>query len=62
MAPFDFVDVDSLPPGAEGGRTTTPRSPRRRSTARQPVAGDEGLEFVTFGAPVETQYQPPSWG
>jgi quercetin dioxygenase-like cupin family protein len=29
---------------------------------RVPVAGDDGLEFVTFGAPVGGGYEPPSWG
>jgi mannose-6-phosphate isomerase-like protein (cupin superfamily) len=32
------------------------------SSTRMPVAGDEGLEFVTFGAPIEGGYEPPSWG
>jgi hypothetical protein len=27
-----------------------------------PTAGDEGLEFVTFGAPLRGDYEPPSWG
>jgi mannose-6-phosphate isomerase-like protein (cupin superfamily) len=31
-------------------------------STRMPVSGDEGLEFVTFGAPVEGAYEPPSWG
>jgi mannose-6-phosphate isomerase-like protein (cupin superfamily) len=29
---------------------------------RVPVAGDDGLEFVTFGAPLEGSYEPPDWG
>jgi mannose-6-phosphate isomerase-like protein (cupin superfamily) len=29
---------------------------------RLPISGDEGLEFVTFGAPIETRYEPPEWG
>jgi len=29
---------------------------------RVPTAGRDGLEFVTFGAPVEGPYEPPSWG
>lgn len=29
---------------------------------RQPVAGEDGLTFVTFGAPVEGGYEPPPWG
>ena len=32
------------------------------ASTRVPVAGDEGIEFVTFGAPVEGGYEPPSWG
>jgi quercetin dioxygenase-like cupin family protein len=31
-------------------------------STRVPVAGDDGLEFVTFGAPLDTKYEPPSWG
>lgn len=31
-------------------------------STRMPVAGDQGLEFVTFGAPIEGRYQPPDWG
>ena len=31
-------------------------------TTRQPIAGDEGLEFVAFGAPLDTRYEPPVWG
>ena len=29
---------------------------------RQPVAGDEGLQWVAIGAPKDGRYQPPSWG
>jgi quercetin dioxygenase-like cupin family protein len=29
---------------------------------RVPTAGDKGLEFVTFGAPLRGDYEPPSWG
>ena len=29
---------------------------------RVPVSGEDGLEFVTFGAPQEGAYEPPSWG
>ncbi len=32
------------------------------SSTRMPVAGGEGLEFVTFGAPIGGCYEPPSWG
>jgi len=32
------------------------------NATRVPVAGDDGLEFVTFGAPVGGGYEPPSWG
>lgn len=31
-------------------------------STRVPIAGDEGVEFVTFGAPLEGQYEPPDWG
>jgi mannose-6-phosphate isomerase-like protein (cupin superfamily) len=31
-------------------------------STRVPIAGDEGLELVTFGAPLEGGYQPPDWG
>jgi mannose-6-phosphate isomerase-like protein (cupin superfamily) len=29
---------------------------------RVPLAGPDGLEFVTFGAPVDGRYEPPAWG
>ena len=32
------------------------------ASTRVPVAGDDGLEFVTFGAPLDGGYEPPSWG
>jgi mannose-6-phosphate isomerase-like protein (cupin superfamily) len=32
------------------------------ASTRVPIAGDEGLEFVTFGAPLEGRYEPPDWG
>ena len=31
-------------------------------STRVPIAGDEGLEFITFGAPLERAYEPPDWG
>jgi quercetin dioxygenase-like cupin family protein len=31
-------------------------------STRMPIAGDDGLEFVTFGAPLEGGYEPPAWG
>jgi mannose-6-phosphate isomerase-like protein (cupin superfamily) len=31
-------------------------------STRMPIAGDEGLEFVAFGAPLDGNYEPPSWG
>jgi mannose-6-phosphate isomerase-like protein (cupin superfamily) len=31
-------------------------------STRVPIAGDEGLELVTFGAPLESGYEPPEWG
>jgi mannose-6-phosphate isomerase-like protein (cupin superfamily) len=30
-------------------------------TRRQPIAGADGLEFVTFGRPLEGEYTPPAW-
>ena len=32
------------------------------ASTRVPIAGDEGLEFVTFGAPLDGKYEPPPWG
>ena len=32
------------------------------ASTRVPVAGDDGLEFVTFGAPLDGKYEPPAWG
>ena len=32
------------------------------ASTRVPVAGDDGLEFVTFGAPLHGKYEPPPWG
>jgi mannose-6-phosphate isomerase-like protein (cupin superfamily) len=32
------------------------------ASTRQPVAGPDGLEFVTVGAPVGGGYEPPAWG
>jgi quercetin dioxygenase-like cupin family protein len=29
---------------------------------RVPISGADGLEFVTFGSPIESQYEPPDWG
>ena len=31
-------------------------------STRMPIAGEEGLEFVTFGAPLDGRYEPPPWG
>jgi mannose-6-phosphate isomerase-like protein (cupin superfamily) len=31
-------------------------------STRMPISGDDGLELVTFGAPLEGKYEPPSWG
>jgi mannose-6-phosphate isomerase-like protein (cupin superfamily) len=31
-------------------------------STRVPIAGREGLELVTFGAPLEGGYEPPAWG
>src|SRR4051812_8945848 len=32
------------------------------TAVRLPVAGAEGLEFIAFGAPIDTPYEPPPWG
>jgi mannose-6-phosphate isomerase-like protein (cupin superfamily) len=32
------------------------------ASTRVPVAGPDGLEFLTVGAPLEGTYEPPSWG
>jgi mannose-6-phosphate isomerase-like protein (cupin superfamily) len=29
---------------------------------RVPISGDDGLELVTFGAPIDRPYEPPPWG
>jgi mannose-6-phosphate isomerase-like protein (cupin superfamily) len=31
-------------------------------STRLPIAGDDGLEFIAFGAPIDEPYEPPSWG
>ena len=31
-------------------------------STRVPVAGPDGIEFVTFGRPVTGDYEPPPWG
>jgi uncharacterized cupin superfamily protein len=31
-------------------------------STRVPIAGGDGLVFVTFGAPLEGAYEPPAWG
>jgi mannose-6-phosphate isomerase-like protein (cupin superfamily) len=32
------------------------------ASTRMPVSGDEGLEFLTIGAPIGATYEPPAWG
>jgi mannose-6-phosphate isomerase-like protein (cupin superfamily) len=32
------------------------------AATRVPIAGEDGLEFLTIGAPLEGGYEPPSWG
>ena len=32
------------------------------ASRRVPIAGEVGLEFVTFGAPLDGPYEPPAWG
>ena len=29
---------------------------------RVPTSGEEGLELLTIGAPIDGKYEPPSWG
>jgi mannose-6-phosphate isomerase-like protein (cupin superfamily) len=31
-------------------------------SARMPTSGGDGLEFITFGAPIDGAYEPPDWG
>jgi len=31
-------------------------------TTRMPRSGPDGLEFITFGAPLDGGYEPPDWG
>ena len=31
-------------------------------STRVPISGADGLEFITFGAPLEGNYEPPEWG
>jgi mannose-6-phosphate isomerase-like protein (cupin superfamily) len=32
------------------------------ASTRVPISGEGGLEFVTFGAPLDGPYEPPEWG
>ncbi len=32
------------------------------ASRRVPVAGEDGVELVTFGAPLDDRYEPPPWG
>jgi mannose-6-phosphate isomerase-like protein (cupin superfamily) len=32
------------------------------TSKRVPVAGPDGLELYTVGAPIEERYEPPPWG
>jgi mannose-6-phosphate isomerase-like protein (cupin superfamily) len=32
------------------------------TSTRMPVAGPDGLTFLTIGAPLVGRYEPPSWG
>jgi mannose-6-phosphate isomerase-like protein (cupin superfamily) len=32
------------------------------TSTRVPVAGPDGLELYTVGAPIEERYEPPPWG
>jgi hypothetical protein len=59
-----------LPPGVEGREHDETESSQEEvmfvrldpSAVRCPVAGTDGLTFVTFGSPVNERYEPPSWG
>jgi quercetin dioxygenase-like cupin family protein len=31
-------------------------------STRLPIAGPDGLAFVTFGSPIDGGYEPPPWG
>ena len=64
MPGYDVVDVAELEGEGPGGMV---RKVRRAlgvdpASTRVPVSGAEGLEFVTFGAPVDGKYEPPDWG
>jgi quercetin dioxygenase-like cupin family protein len=32
------------------------------TATRLPIAGPGGIEFIAFGAPIDTPYEPPPWG
>jgi mannose-6-phosphate isomerase-like protein (cupin superfamily) len=32
------------------------------AATRVPISGPDGLELLTIGAPLDGQYEPPSWG
>ena len=32
------------------------------AATRVPISGADGLEVLTIGAPLDGQYEPPSWG
>jgi quercetin dioxygenase-like cupin family protein len=32
------------------------------ASTRVPISGEDGLELVTFGAPLDGKYEPPAWG
>jgi mannose-6-phosphate isomerase-like protein (cupin superfamily) len=32
------------------------------TATRLPTAGNDGLEFIAFGAPLDAPYEPPDWG
>jgi hypothetical protein len=32
------------------------------TATRVPISGEEGLELVTVGAPLDGRYEPPAWG
>ena len=32
------------------------------AATRMPTSGEDGLEFVAIGSPLDGAYEPPSWG
>jgi hypothetical protein len=77
VAGYQLVDVGELEPEGPGGMVRKVRRalegeevelrPGRfvrvdATATRVPFSGDEGLELVTIGAPLDRRYEPPAWG